>query len=174
MLPALARDLERLEARRRVLLARVRALTPGQRTFRPAPDRWSVLDVVEHLVLVDEAASGAVRGPAGGAPRPAAGRLRYLGLLAVLRSPIRVRVPTRAVLPSGGADLAGLEARWVEARAALAEWLEGLGPEMVRRPVFRHPVVGWLTVRQTLGFLGAHQAHHEAQVRRIERAPGFR
>ncbi len=45
-----------LGAARADVLAEVRPLDPVQVRFAPGPGRWSIAQVVEHLVLVDEAA----------------------------------------------------------------------------------------------------------------------
>ncbi|MGI9040942.1 MAG: DinB family protein [Gemmatimonadales bacterium] len=55
MLVSLQRRVERMERQRAALLLEVAALSPAQLRFHPDPDSWCPLDVVEHLVRVEEA-----------------------------------------------------------------------------------------------------------------------
>ena len=54
MLPTLGRRLNRLERHRAALLARIAPLSPEQLVTRTSPERWHVLDVVEHLIIIEE------------------------------------------------------------------------------------------------------------------------
>jgi len=42
------------------LLALVEGLTPAQWSFREGPERWSIAEIVEHLILFEEFIRGAV------------------------------------------------------------------------------------------------------------------
>jgi hypothetical protein len=157
--------LERLERRRRELLAIVDALPAERLTFRPAPGRWSPLDIVEHLVKVEEAIAPRVR------PREPRGLVETakvkaaLGLLRVvfgLRA--RIKVPIEAIMPLGGVTLRDLEGRWEAAGAVLRERLQGFGAGDWERPMMRHPLLGRLTPAEGLTFLRCHIDHHQRQM----------
>ena len=148
-------------------------MKPAQLAFHPAPASWSALDLVEHLVLAEEAV---LRGIPDRPPtRSLADSARAAMVLPVLyltfARGVRLRAPTRDVLPVGGSSLAQLESRWTRARANLRAVLELMGPEDLPRPFFRHPVIGWLTTLEGLGFLERHVAHHLQQVKRIRAMP---
>ena len=53
--------LSRIESRRREVIAETDQLTAEQLTFRPTPNAWSALDVIEHLVKVEEGIASRVR-----------------------------------------------------------------------------------------------------------------
>jgi hypothetical protein len=171
-----AAGLAALDAARAELMAAVRPLDPVQLRFAPAPGRWCVAQVVEHLVLAEELT---LRGLLH--PRPVANRgpaavatLRFAALKLVLRSRlVRARAPSRALLPEGTASLDTLERRWLEAGAGIAGFLHDLPPARRGERLFRHPVSGWLSLAQMLDFLGFHIRHHHRQVRAIRQDPGF-
>jgi hypothetical protein len=169
MLPSLARRLHRLERSRTALLDRVAPLGAEQLARRPGPERWHGLDILEHLIIIEERVLGAVGTRPG--PLPAAERLRsavrLAGLRLYLRSGGRIKAPTRAILPQGGATLAELRERWDRARAGYRAALEGFDRTDLRRPMMKHPIIGKLTPTQTLAFLDAHLAHHGRQVDRL-------
>jgi uncharacterized damage-inducible protein DinB len=166
--------LARIESHRREIIAEADRLTAEQLTFRPAPSAWSALDVLEHLVKVEEAIAERAR------PRDPRGPLETvrvkaaLGLMRVLfvvRG--RIRVPVQGVLPLGGVTLSDLAGRWDAAQAALRERLESFGPGDWSRPMMRHPLIGRLTPAESLGFIHWHMGHHQRQIARIRRAQGY-
>lgn len=174
MLPELSRGFDALATTRERFLAAVRAATPAQRGFRPTPEIWSMLDVTEHLVLAEEhSARGVEKGPQVPGRATLVASVRMVLVRAVLDSPLRVKVPTSRVLPAGTTALEELEARWTAAARALAALYERVGPDRRRAALFRHPIAGWVSAREGLGFLAAHIRHHERQLARIRACPGF-
>jgi DinB superfamily len=175
MLPRLRRRLDRMEHQRSALLEDVARLRDAQLAFRPAPGSWCPLDVVEHLVRVEEAV--VLRVPQLPPSRTLAQGLRAAGSMALLRltfgAGVRTEAPSRSVLPQGAVTLPELRGRWERVREKLAAVLDDQTPADLRRPMMRHPVCGWLTPTQTLSFLEQHVAHHTRQLERIRRAQGF-
>src|SRR6476659_156037 len=97
---ALFRRLDRLERRRAALLERLASMSPAQLTARPAAGSWNVLDVVQHVVIVEELvlrALGTRPGPLSLAERLRSGA-RLTALRIYLRSGGRVQAPTPAIL----------------------------------------------------------------------------
>ena len=166
---SLARRLDRMERRRAALVERLRRLHPEELATRPSPGSWHVLDVVEHVVIVEERVLGALATRPG--PIPLTERLRsgmrLTALRLYLRSGGRIKAPNPALLPPGGASLDELLARWDRTRAGYATALASFGPADLVRPMMKHPIVGKLTPPQTLTFLDAHLAHHSRQIDRI-------
>jgi hypothetical protein len=175
MLRQLERRIDRLERQRAALLRELNAMTPGRLVFHPAPGSWSALDLVEHLVVVEEAV---LRGIPDRPPtRSLADSARAAVVLPLLylsfARGVRLRAPTPAILPVGGSSLAQLEARWTRARANLRAVLQLMGPEDLSRPFLRHPVIGWLTTLEGLGFIERHVAHHLHRVQHIRALPSY-
>jgi uncharacterized damage-inducible protein DinB len=170
-LRGLERGLDRMERRRATLLEHLATMSPAQLTDRPATGGWAVLDVVQHVVIVEELvvrALGTRPGPLPLAERIRSG-LRLTALRIYLRGGGRVQAPTPAILPQRSVPLDELRARWDRTRAALASALASFGPTDLVRPMMKHPIVGKLTPAQTLTFLDTHLAHHSRQIDRIIR-----
>jgi uncharacterized damage-inducible protein DinB len=170
----LGRGLERLERGRAGVLGRVAQMRPEQLTARPAAGGWHVLDVLQHVIIVEELVLRALATRPGPLPRAERVRsgLRLTALRVFLRAGGRVRAPTPAILPQGSVPLEELRARWDRVRAGYASALASFGPADMARPMMKHPIVGKLTPRQTLAFLDTHLAHHGRQIDRIRRALG--
>jgi hypothetical protein len=174
MLPDLSHRLATLDETREAFLAPIRSATDQQRSFRPAPNAWSMLDVTEHLVLSEEKSLlGMLKGPPPGTTITPVARGRMAMVLLVMRTDLRVKVPVARVLPTGTVALAELEARWADARQGLARCLEPLSEAEARTARFRHPIGGWVSAGTGVTFCAHHIRHHARQVRRIHRAPGF-
>ena len=166
--------LAKIHDRRRELMAVADALSAEQLTFRPAPNAWSALDVIEHLVKVEEGIASRIRPrESRGLIETARAKAALVAMYVVFGFRGRVKVPVQAVLPLGGATLSDLASRWEAAQAALEERLEGFGPGDWSRPMMRHPLLGQLTPAEGLGFIHRHMGHHSRQIERIRRAPRF-
>ena len=96
-----------LEQTRDRLLDATGALSPAQWGFKPAPDRWSILEIVEHLAITQELVLGPVRQSLVAAPHPGTGDRDEIDTLLVERFPDRtekftgppVLFPTGKVTP---------------------------------------------------------------------------
>jgi hypothetical protein len=175
MLPPLQRRLDRMEHQRSALLEEIGRLRGDQLGFRPGPECWCTLEVVEHLVRVEEAI--VLRASQHPPSRTLGQGLRAatftLLLRLRLRAGARLKAPSRAILPQGTATLPELGTRWDQVREKLQAVLADQTRADLRRPMMRHPLVGWLTPVQTLGFLEYHVAHHARQLARIRRTEGY-
>lgn len=174
MLPVLQRRLDRLDRVRGRFLGVVTAASGAQREFHPSAGAWSMLGVTEHLVLAEEKSVLGMQKAVPPSPRvsPVA-HFRMAMVRLVLRSNFRVRVPTSRVLPTGTVPLDELTARWLEARRRLESLVATITEADAGRARFLHPIGGWVSASEGVGFLAAHIAHHERQLRRIRRSPGF-
>jgi uncharacterized damage-inducible protein DinB len=166
--------LARIEERRRELLAQAETLTAEQLTFRPGPGHWSSLDVLEHLVKVEEGIAPRIRvRERRSLVETARTRGALLLMFAAFGLRRRIKVPVQAIVPLGGVTLADLAKRWEEAQVAMKTALERFGPGDWSRPMMRHPLIGLLTPAESLTFILWHMGHHHKQIERIRQAPGF-
>ncbi len=158
-----------IDRRRLALLDELEGMDPALLARRPRADRWSIREIVEHLVLAER---DVLRGmPDVSALREGRRglrtRLAYPLVMSVLRFGIPVRVPSRAMVPAGDIPLAELRAMWDENHRWLREYVDGLDRRGLRRAVFRHPVTGPITVRQAVAMLDAHLKRHRGQIRQV-------
>jgi len=151
----------------------VDAVAEHRRSERPAPDRWSVSEVLEHLGLVERrfAAIIALRisearavglGPERNAREPLPPNLQQM-----LADRANRRNAPEAVLPTGKLDHA---AAWTELERirgellAITEPADGLALSTV---MHNHPVFGTLNVYQLLDFIAGHEMRHARQIKGI-------
>ncbi len=142
--------------------------------FRPEKGSWSALEVVEHLVRVEEGILSRVKPREPRTWREAVRSKVALELVSLhFLLGRRAKAPVQAILPIGGVTLADLGTRWNAARQAMLSAIDGFAPADFARPMMRHPILGLLTPTETLTFILRHIAHHRRQLTRIRRSPGY-
>ena len=164
-----------LEAERANLLERVGRVPEAARAKQPAPGRWSVVDVLEHLARVETGVAKllTVRGkerPA--APADTAGaQLTPERIASVRDRGARIEAPER-IRPAGGVSYAEALRKLWEARGAFLAAVDAADPEALDEQVYPHPVLGPLTLRGWVEFVAHHEARHADQVAEIAAAVG--
>ncbi len=176
--PRTAELLQYLDTQREALRAAVERIPASQREQPPAPGRWSVAEILEHLSLVEASITRLFT------VRLAEARERRLGAetetTPILASLDLARLVDRsytvtaseAAQPRGGLDAAAAWAALEAARQAFREAIlsgDGLalGEVVHPRP---HPVFGVLNLYQWMAFVGGHEARHTAQILEIATA----
>lgn len=144
---------------------------PERRGERPAPDRWSPNEVVEHLTLVetvitrmlaDAAAVVRARGTSPG--RDITGVLDRVDRARVADRGQRVHASER-VQPRGGMDAAAAWSALERVHAELRELVLASDDLSLDHVVLPHPALGPLDFYGWIVFLGGHEMRHAAQIR---------
>jgi hypothetical protein len=168
-----------IEDARDHLLHAVDGLTEAQAAFKPAPDQWSIVEVVEHLYLAELsgvakiwAAREALRAGRGWHDaRPNAGQ-HIESIIDATWQPREVAPPIAT--PHIGGPLAF----WIACTRSLTPILAALGAQLedvaLDEIVFPHFLSGPLDGRQRLEFLRYHIERHLKQIDAIRATSGFR
>jgi uncharacterized damage-inducible protein DinB len=166
-----------LDTHRDSLRAAVDAIPADRRDQRPATDRWSVAEVLEHLAIVEKRIARVVASTVAQAResglRAESDTTSVLPMLPFERLTDRtqVRVAPTGVAPRG---VLTAEAAWQEltaTRAALSEAVraaDGLALGDLKVP---HPALGEANLYQWVLFVAGHEARHTAQIRELGQAP---
>jgi hypothetical protein len=141
---------------------------------KPAPERWSVAEVVEHLSILEQRVAALL------SMQVAAARANGVGpdtdtssVVAGFVNPDRLLdrtqkiVAPKSVVPTGTVDTtAGTEAL-DRAHAALVASLENANGVSLENLVQAHPVLGPMNMYHWIVALGLHDDRHAAQIREI-------
>lgn len=173
MHPKLAAALGRLNDVRHDFHQTIEVLPAALRSQRPAPDRWSVNEVIEHIARVEQLFVSSLVA--------AVERARTAGLPPEIDEPVmlsdelKVMVEDRTtprtapdhLRPTGSVDAPeGL--RTIEAgHARLRDALESAGDLALSRVTHDHRIFGTLNIYQWIDFIVGHERRHLAQVREI-------
>jgi hypothetical protein len=157
-----------LEAQRVSLFHKLKQVDISQLSKKPNASSWSVLHVVEHLVLIEEQSVAnvlyKVQTPDSLYSVNLRTRVNLVLLHLVLGKSFKFKSP-KVVAPevTEQKSLEELELRWVSARKKLEE-ISKMSPDVLRKGIFKHPIVGYMNFSQMLGFYSAHLKHHLSQI----------
>jgi DinB family protein len=164
--------LSRLDAARASLRGAIDTVPPAMQRQRPATDRWSCAEVLEHLTLVeqifggrivkalDAARSGLSPEAHPRAPLPDAVEQRMVDRVNKRQAPDTAQPTGTVDIASGWATLEGHHS---SLRVALTR-CDGLALSQV---TLDHPFFGTMNVYQWVELMAAHEGRHTAQIREI-------
>ncbi|HEV2690456.1 MAG TPA: DinB family protein [Bryobacteraceae bacterium] len=168
--------LHHLRASRERLLQAAGSLSAEQRCFRPAEDRWSVADCVEHLVIVENFILGSIKRVLATPPEPAK-RSEVQGKEQVILE----RVPARNIRVKGPEAVMPTQ-RWPQFDDLLREFETTRQRTMsfasetqadLKFHFFPHPILGDFDCYQWLLFVGTHSERHVRQMEEVKSCEGF-
>lgn len=163
-----------LETSRKKLTDDLKKSDPVLLQHKPAPDKWSVTEVLNHLQFSEQASVAyAAKKILGGKSLKKTGiaaTLRAEALSLLLRSGYKWKAP--AVLAAAAENLPFEEVtqRWDATRQRMKSFLENLPDELISREVYKHPRAGRLNALQMMQFFQDHFNHHLAQINRLKKA----
>lgn len=151
----------------------VNDVDPAKRAMRPAPERWSLSEVLEHLSLAEASftgwiASGIEKARTGGigpegaerSPLPEAVRTR-------LADRVNRRVAPERVQPKGEMRAGDAWNAVVEVERRLKEVLVAADGLALNDVIVEHPSLGPFNIYQWVELMAAHRRRHVEQVREI-------
>lgn len=162
------------------LLESVSGLSAAQWQFKPAPDRWSVAEVLEHIILIETAILHNVRATIEAPLAPPEWEPSQIDDFILTQVPKRTRFADRQDPPKFNAPpQLWPTGRWstTEAVAIFSDArernLQMLTPGLLRGRVIPHPALGpWDGYQWLLG-AGSHCSRHTSQIRELKEEPGF-
>ena len=178
MHPRIAEVLEHLDRHRAALEHAFAEVPVALRDQRPAPDRWSVAEILDHLAIIEgriaellaqqiDAARAAGLGPERESS-PVVPTIKMERLLDRSR-PITARDNS---LPRTGCSAQASWKMLTEQREALRNTIRSADGLALGEIVVPHPVLGPINVYQWIVFVGGHEARHTAQIREVAGALG--
>jgi hypothetical protein len=158
------------------LLELVEGLTAPQWHFRETPDRWSIAENIEHLVVfeifISQAITKTLEGPAEPNKKALAAAKEFLvmGLADGRSNKLTAREAARPI------------GRWPDSEVLIAEWCDARARTIafatetkadLRNHFFPHIAFGDLDCYQWLLVLGRHAARHALQIEQIKTHPAY-
>jgi uncharacterized damage-inducible protein DinB len=169
--PARAELIKELQQSRDTFIAGVTGITDAQSKFKPAPDRWSIEEIAEHLALVEVGLMARITQestPSEHVERPdRQAELRKMGLERISRR----QAPERA-RPTGrfGSLSNALNAFKANREKTLA-YIRDCQDDLHARTVV-HPI-GAMTCHELVILMASHTLRHLEQIRELQAAPGY-
>ena len=163
---------QRLEDDRQELTKLLKQQPEAVLNRRIRPGKWTINEILMHLLTAERMTAAYMKKKALGISQLGNSGLleaSKIGLLVLSQQlPLRYRAPAvvRSQTPAP-VPLNTLSDEWDATRIQLAEVLDNIGDDHLRRLIYRHPVVGLLDAGQCLTFMHAHFHHHLPQITRL-------
>lgn len=162
-----------LNETRDALFASVKGLTSAQWNFKPAPDRWSIAQVVEHIAVTEEGIEG-ILAQIAQAPAPAADfddrAVDAMILAKMTDRSTKAQAPPQ-LQPTGRWTPADALQHFTAASDALAADLRDT--TALRHHVIRHPAFGPLDGYEWVLAAAGHTSRHTQQIMEVKADPNF-
>jgi hypothetical protein len=169
--------LKQFETTRDNFLKSISGLSQKQWTFKPAPDRWSVAEVAEHITVSESMLMGLVQKQIMTSPADPAKRAEVKGKdqLILEKMPDRshkAQAP-EMLRPTGRfATQADLVKAFEDSRKTNMDYIRTTNDDL-RDHFYTHPAFGLLDGYQWLLLLSSHSARHTEQIEEVKADPNF-
>jgi hypothetical protein len=168
------RALQYLETTKKNVLEATKGLSETQWNFKPAPDRWSVAQVMEHIAASEDFIRGMVKEKVMVAPAGEPGRdVKKTDEAVLAMIPDRtnkVQAPEPLVPTNRFGSPEGSMKHFVESRAATEDYLKttaGLRDHVADSPL------GKLDGYEFVLLIAAHSERHTKQINEVKADPNF-
>jgi uncharacterized damage-inducible protein DinB len=158
-------------------LEAVEKLSEAQLKFKTAPERWSVGEVAEHIMLAEGTLFSRLESAMAAKPNPAwqeqtKGKTEFLEKVLVNRQG-KAQAP-EAIVPTGKLSKTELIARLKEARAKTMKFAETT-QEPIKAHTAEHPfpIFKTLNAYQWLIYIPLHNLRHNQQIAEVMASPNF-
>jgi len=152
------------------LLKNLDSLSDEVLYFKASEDRWSIVEVIEHLVMAEEDMLKQITGSASAAaldPQDRSAKNFHI-VIKVMTEDIPVDVPDQSMEPHGQVALQALLKRWQDTRRKTRAHLDAIKSEDAKALVYRHPFAGPLDMAETLRFIDVHFDNHMRHIEKIK------
>ena len=160
-----------IDAQKSDILLLYDSLSPGKLQFKPGPDQWNLLQVLQHLITAEQQSLAYIQRKLKAHENiPKAGlgsSARHMLLKIALYLPIKFKAPKIADVHEENPDFEQMKSEWAGIRSELQTLLENSDSKMLAKALYRHPRAGMLNLKQALEFFESHIAHHQKQIDRL-------
>jgi hypothetical protein len=165
--------LSRLDHARATLRGSIDAIPVPLQRQRPAPDRWSAAEVLEHLTMVERIFGGRImkaldNAQAAGLAKEGQPRTPLPDAVEQrMKDRVNKRQAPETAQPTGAVDVAAGWAALESNHEALRHALSGCDGLALSQVTLDHPFFGTMTVYQWIELMAAHEGRHTEQIREI-------
>lgn len=154
------------------LLGKIHHLEPELLTQSPAPESWSIQQVIQHLALSEHLSCRYLQKKTldlnAIPPVDLFYPVRKALLFLYLYSPFRFKAPAMVATPQFPEEAMGTTLNRLHAnQAELIDLIMQLPDRTRRGLVYKHPIVGRMDLQGMLQFFTWHIRHHNRQINRI-------
>ena len=164
-----------LEQTREGVVAATKGLSDAQMKFKPAPDRWSVAETLEHIALAEDflfenVTQKIMKAPAGPPDRDTT-KMDAM-ILAALPDRSQKRQAPGPLVPSGRWTPAETLAHFEQSRAKTIKFLQST-PDLREHVSSDNPFQQPMDAYDWMLFIAGHSERHTKQIAEVKADPNF-
>jgi DinB superfamily len=170
-----ANALKWLEESRREFLAAIDGVTEAQWKWKPAPDRWSVGEVAEHIVLAEASVFATAKRAVASTPDPdweTKTKGKTESLVAVLAPRLGKAQAPEVLVPKGGMTPAEARQKFESQRKEIVQFASETNLPL-KQYVIANPFFGPLNGYHWLIYAPLHTMRHDKQIAEVKATPGY-
>jgi hypothetical protein len=166
-----------LDESHKEFLAAIDRVSDAQWRWKPAPERWSVGETAEHIVLAEALLLGFVRKAMAAPPNPAweeqtKGKTELL--IRMMPSRRGRAVAPKPIVPQEGLTRAQVKERFEKQRIEIVSFVSETQMALKKHTVVHpFPTLGTLSAYQWLIYVPLHTIRHDKQIAEIKAASGY-
>jgi hypothetical protein len=169
--------LKSLQSTRDAFLKSIAGLSEKQWRFKPAPDRWSIAEVSEHIAVAESKIFGLVQGTIMVSPVNPEKRAEVAGKdeIVLERVPDRshkVQAPEFLKPTNRWATREDVIKAFEDSRKATMDYVRTTNDDL-RDHFGPHPVLGTLDAYQWILLISAHSERHTKQIEEVKADPNY-
>jgi DinB family protein len=166
-----------LQATHDAFLKSIAGLSEKQWRFKPAPDRWSVAEVAEHIAVSESSLFALVQkqimtSPAAPEKRAAVAGKDEAVLQRVPDRSHKAQAPEFLKPTNRWATQAELTKAFEDSRKATMDYVRTTNDDL-RDHFFDHPLLGTMDAYQWILLISAHSERHTKQIEEVKADPNF-
>jgi hypothetical protein len=164
-----------LDESRTEFLAAINGVSDQQWKWKPAPDRWSVGEVAEHIVLAEAGQFANVNKALSSPPDPdweVKTKGKTERLIAVLAPRLGRVQAAQEIVPKGEMNQAEVKERFLRQRADIVRFAtESKAP--LKQGIVENAFFGPLNGYHWLIYIPLHTMRHDKQIAEVKATPGY-
>lgn len=137
---------------------------------KPQPDAWSALQTMQHLMNAEAQSLRYMKKKLSyGIKLPKAGFKSWLRrkiLKVFFAIPLKYKAPKQLETFPDNAKFEDLKTEWASQRLDFQEFIENLPDKLIDSEIWRHQIVGKMTISQMIDFFEDHFDRHQKQIER--------
>lgn len=164
----------RMETEHKALFKELHKYPDDLLNKKPAPDAWSVVQVLKHLITADGYSLEYLRKKLASKDdvrnEGLQGLYKSVLLKLIFLTPLKFKSPKVVNPDAEFTTLAQLEAQWTEIRRGIAEVTKQMTDEQLSKGYWKHARAGKMNIYQMFDFLHIHFTRHQKQIERTLKA----
>ncbi|MFT5832516.1 MAG: hypothetical protein ACI97N_000127 [Cognaticolwellia sp.] len=162
---------EKIEKDRIALMQELSKYSEKQLNTKPADGGWSPMQVLHHLIQAEQGSLLYIKKKLSFKPelKTAAiiNDIRFMFFKTAFNLPFKIKAPAVVAdnLPET-ADFKSTQETWNKTRQTFHSWLETVDDDLWNKLIFKHPIMGRISIFHTLGFFEEHTKRHTNQIRK--------